>query len=159
MAAVLLGGRALRRPLVRVPGLGWVTSDPVVSREILKDGRAFTILDEGGVFTPAQVQEIASNTSGFLGITGLIALGTVIWTAIGWVTFSRRAVRAPGRGARVPARLVLPRHSHLRRGVRVTGPPVIHRTAARAAMPPALSCDASLTERVRQILAVVSRSL
>lgn len=49
MAAVLLGGRALRRPLVRVPGLGWVTSDPVVSREILKDGRAFTILDEGGV--------------------------------------------------------------------------------------------------------------
>lgn len=51
------------------------------------------ILDEGGVFTPAQVQEIASNTSGFLGITGLIALGTVIWTAIGWVTFSRRAVR------------------------------------------------------------------
>ncbi|MCT1365718.1 MULTISPECIES: YihY/virulence factor BrkB family protein [Microbacterium] len=51
------------------------------------------ILDEGGVFTPAQVQEIASNTTGFLGITGLIALGTVIWTAIGWVTFSRRAVR------------------------------------------------------------------
>ncbi|MEE6388217.1 YihY/virulence factor BrkB family protein [Microbacterium paraoxydans] len=51
------------------------------------------ILDEGGVFTPAQVQEIASNTSGFLGVTGLIALGTVIWTAIGWVTFSRRAVR------------------------------------------------------------------
>lgn len=51
------------------------------------------ILDEGGVFTPAQVQEIASNTSGILGVTGLIALGTVIWTAIGWVTFSRRAVR------------------------------------------------------------------
>ncbi|WP_149085822.1 MULTISPECIES: YihY/virulence factor BrkB family protein [Microbacterium] len=51
------------------------------------------ILDEGGVFTPAQVQEIASNTTGVLGVTGLIALGTVIWTAIGWVTFSRRAVR------------------------------------------------------------------
>ncbi|MBP3978995.1 YihY/virulence factor BrkB family protein [Microbacterium sp. BLY] len=51
------------------------------------------ILDEGGVFTPAQVQEIASNTAGVLGVTGLIALGTVIWTAIGWVTFSRRAVR------------------------------------------------------------------
>lgn len=49
MAAVLLGGRALRRPLVKVPGLGWVTSDPVVSREILKDGASFTILDEGGV--------------------------------------------------------------------------------------------------------------
>ncbi len=51
------------------------------------------ILPEGGVVTPEQVQEIASNTTGVLSITGLIALGTVIWTAIGWVTFSRRAVR------------------------------------------------------------------
>lgn len=51
------------------------------------------ILDEGGVFTPQQVQEIAVSTTGLLSITGLIALGTVIWTAIGWVTFSRRATR------------------------------------------------------------------
>ncbi|MCT1395549.1 YihY/virulence factor BrkB family protein [Microbacterium sp. p3-SID338] len=61
--------------------------------EIINNYIPNLILDEGGVFTPAQVQEIASNTSGLLGITGLIALGTVIWTAIGWVTFSRRAVR------------------------------------------------------------------
>ncbi|MDN3443683.1 YihY/virulence factor BrkB family protein [Microbacterium sp. APC 3901] len=51
------------------------------------------IQDEGGVFTPQQVQEIAVSTTGLLSITGLIALGTVIWTAIGWVTFSRRATR------------------------------------------------------------------
>ncbi|MER7445719.1 YihY/virulence factor BrkB family protein [Microbacterium sp. NPDC097977] len=51
------------------------------------------IRDEGGVFTPAQVREIAANTTGVLSVTGLIALGTVIWTAIGWVTFSRRATR------------------------------------------------------------------
>lgn len=51
------------------------------------------ILPEGGVVTPEQVQEIASSTTGVLSITGAIALGTVIWTAIGWVTFSRRAVR------------------------------------------------------------------
>lgn len=51
------------------------------------------IQDQGGVFTPQQVQEIAANTTGVLSITGLIALGTVIWTAIGWVTFSRRATR------------------------------------------------------------------
>ncbi|KQR36959.1 YihY/virulence factor BrkB family protein [Microbacterium sp. Leaf159] len=51
------------------------------------------IQDEGGVFTPDQVQEIAASTTGILSITGLIALGTVIWTAIGWVTFSRRATR------------------------------------------------------------------
>lgn len=51
------------------------------------------IVAEGGVATPEQVQEIAASTTGVLGVTGLIALGTVIWTAIGWVTFSRRATR------------------------------------------------------------------
>lgn len=51
------------------------------------------IQEQGGVVTPEQVQEIAANTTGVLSITGLIALGTVIWTAIGWVTFSRRATR------------------------------------------------------------------
>ncbi|WP_295105278.1 YihY/virulence factor BrkB family protein [uncultured Microbacterium sp.] len=51
------------------------------------------ILDQGGVFTPDQVKEIAASTASLLGVTGLIALGTVIWTAIGWVTFSRRATR------------------------------------------------------------------
>lgn len=50
------------------------------------------IADEGGLATPEQVQEIATNT-GVFSITGAIALGAVIWTAIGWVTFSRRAVR------------------------------------------------------------------
>jgi len=43
--------------------------------------------------TPAQVQQIAADMTGVLSITGLFALGVVIWTAIGWVTFSRRAVR------------------------------------------------------------------
>src|SRR5690606_18424641 len=43
--------------------------------------------------TPAQVRDIAANTTGLFSITGLVALGVVIWTAIGWVTFSRRAVR------------------------------------------------------------------
>lgn len=51
------------------------------------------IAPEGGLATPKQVQEIAASTTGVLSITGLIALGTVIWTAIGWVTFSRRATR------------------------------------------------------------------
>lgn len=51
------------------------------------------IRPEGGLFTPEQAQEIAASTTGVLSVTGLIALGTVIWTAIGWVTFSRRATR------------------------------------------------------------------
>ncbi len=54
MAGVLLVGGALtgRRPgggLRRVPGLGWVTSDPTVGRRILTDHRHFTIVGEGGV--------------------------------------------------------------------------------------------------------------
>ncbi|MET0296675.1 MAG: YihY/virulence factor BrkB family protein [Microbacterium sp.] len=46
-----------------------------------------------GVISTDEVQTIASSTGGVLSITGIIALGTVIWTAIGWVTYSRRGVR------------------------------------------------------------------
>lgn len=46
-----------------------------------------------GLFTTAQVTQIATQSAGVLGVTGIIALGTVIWTAIGFVTFARRAVR------------------------------------------------------------------
>lgn len=49
--------------------------------------------DGGGLFTVAQVTEIAQDSAGTLAVTGLIALGTAIWTAIGFVTFARRAVR------------------------------------------------------------------
>jgi uncharacterized BrkB/YihY/UPF0761 family membrane protein len=51
------------------------------------------IAPSGGIATPEQVQEIASNNSGVLGWTGVIALGALIWTAIGFVTYARRAVR------------------------------------------------------------------
>jgi membrane protein len=51
------------------------------------------LIGPNGVVSTAEVQEIASSTTGVLGVTGLIALGTVIWTAIGWVTYSRRGVR------------------------------------------------------------------
>lgn len=46
-----------------------------------------------GLFTTAQVTDIATSSAGLLGITGLIALGTLVWTAIGFVTYSRMAVR------------------------------------------------------------------
>ena len=51
------------------------------------------LISDTGIVTPEQVQEIASSTTGVLGVTGIIALATVIWTAIGWVTYSRRGVR------------------------------------------------------------------
>lgn len=49
--------------------------------------------DDSGLFTVDQVTEITSASTNTLAITGLIALGTAAWTAIGFVTFSRRAVR------------------------------------------------------------------
>lgn len=55
MAGLLLGGTAAQRwplsssPVRKVPGIGWVTADPVVARTVLRDHRSFTILGEGGV--------------------------------------------------------------------------------------------------------------
>jgi membrane protein len=51
------------------------------------------LISDTGVVTPEQVQGVVSETTGVLGVTGIIALITVIWTAIGWVTYSRRGVR------------------------------------------------------------------
>jgi membrane protein len=51
------------------------------------------IADSGGLFTTEQVTAIATGSASTLAITGAIALGTALWTAIGFVTFARRAVR------------------------------------------------------------------
>lgn len=49
--------------------------------------------DDSGLFTVEQVTSIATSSASVLGVTGLVALVTVVWTAIGFVTFARRAVR------------------------------------------------------------------
>lgn len=46
-----------------------------------------------GVISPDQLHQVASSSGGLLSVTGLVAIATLIWTAIGWVTYSRRAVR------------------------------------------------------------------
>lgn len=51
------------------------------------------LISDDGLFTEAQVTDIATDSAGVLGVTGVIALGTLVWTAIGFVTFARRAVR------------------------------------------------------------------
>jgi cytochrome P450 len=37
------------KPLLRVPGLGWITADPLTARAVLNDPDHFTLLSEGGV--------------------------------------------------------------------------------------------------------------
>lgn len=39
----------LARPLIKVPGLGWITADPLTARAVLNDPDHFTLLSEGGV--------------------------------------------------------------------------------------------------------------
>lgn len=52
------------------------------------------LIGENGLATPAQVHEIVANSTGTtLSVTGAIALGTLIWTAVGAISFARRAVR------------------------------------------------------------------
>ncbi|GAA3768701.1 hypothetical protein GCM10022240_21420 [Microbacterium kribbense] len=51
------------------------------------------ISDEGGLIAPEAVTEVAGASGGVLAVTGAVALAVAIWTAIGFVTFTRRAVR------------------------------------------------------------------
>ncbi|WP_052226320.1 YihY/virulence factor BrkB family protein [Microbacterium mangrovi] len=43
--------------------------------------------------SPTTVHQIVENNTGALTVAGIIAIGTLIWTAIGWVTYIRRSVR------------------------------------------------------------------
>jgi membrane protein len=51
------------------------------------------IISENGLVRPEQVEAVADSSSGLLTITGIIAAVVVIWTAIGFITYARRAVR------------------------------------------------------------------
>ncbi|UPL13170.1 YihY/virulence factor BrkB family protein [Microbacterium galbinum] len=51
------------------------------------------IAPEGGLFSVEDVTQIAQDSTGILGVTGAIAVGVALWTAVSAVTFTRRAVR------------------------------------------------------------------
>jgi membrane protein len=52
------------------------------------------LVGENGIITPEALQEAATASTSLFGWTGAVALGGLIWTAIGWVTYSRMAVRS-----------------------------------------------------------------
>ncbi len=51
------------------------------------------LISDNGLVKPDQVAAVASGSSGLLTITGVVAVVVVVWTAIGFVTYARRAVR------------------------------------------------------------------
>lgn len=52
------------------------------------------LIGDGGVVSVDDIVAASSAGTGILTLTGAIALGGLIWTAIGWVTFARMSVRA-----------------------------------------------------------------
>lgn len=51
------------------------------------------LISAGGVISPDEVEAIARSSGGVLAVTGVVAFLVAVWTAIGFVTFTRRAVR------------------------------------------------------------------
>ncbi|HKT58098.1 MAG TPA: YihY/virulence factor BrkB family protein [Microbacterium sp.] len=42
---------------------------------------------------PADIDKIVASSAGALTVAGIVAIGALVWTAIGWITYLRRAVR------------------------------------------------------------------
>ncbi len=49
--------------------------------------------EEGGLFGPEEVREVVAGSASAMSITGVVALLAVVWTAIGWMGYVRKAVR------------------------------------------------------------------
>ncbi|MGL4255812.1 MAG: YihY/virulence factor BrkB family protein [Microbacterium sp.] len=81
--------------LFAIAGLWLGGSEEAVDRliDLINSYIPGLIAPDSAFATPEAVQEVASESAGVLGWTGVIALGALIWTAIDWVTYTRRAVR------------------------------------------------------------------
>ena len=99
LGGVLSNKIGKRRPVVAFAGVGlWLGGSPAAVQGLIGviDSYIPGLIrpdGEGGVFTTEQVTDIATGSTGVLAVTGVIAVLTAIWTSIGFVTFTRRAVR------------------------------------------------------------------
>jgi membrane protein len=74
---------------------GWLGGDPDAVDQLIAIINSYipNLISDSGLVKPEQVEEIAASSGSLLTITGLVALVVIIWTAIGFVTYARRAVR------------------------------------------------------------------
>jgi membrane protein len=73
----------------------WLGGDPNAVSQLIDLINSYipNLISEHGLVQPEQVQEIAASSGSLLTVTGIVALVVIIWTAIGFVTYARRAVR------------------------------------------------------------------
>ncbi|HEX6364988.1 MAG TPA: YihY/virulence factor BrkB family protein [Agromyces sp.] len=74
----------------------WLTGDPdtLDAFVTLLNTYAPGLIGDNGIITTDDLTEIATSSTSLFGLTGAVALVGLIWTAIGWVTYSRLAVRS-----------------------------------------------------------------
>jgi len=77
-------------------GVGiWLGGSPFAIASLIRiiNGYIPGIISEHGLVDPDMVESVAQDSSRLLSITGAVAVVVVVWTATGFVTFTRRAVR------------------------------------------------------------------
>lgn len=77
-------------------GVGlWLGGSPAAVNGLIELINAYVpnLIATGGLIDPDAVREVAAKSTGTLTVTSIIALGLVIWAAIGFITFTRRGIR------------------------------------------------------------------
>jgi membrane protein len=90
----LFAGFAALYVVFAIAGL-WLGDSVSAANELIRIINNFIpgLIAEDGVIKPTQVQDIVSQNTDTLTVTGVIALGTLVWTAISAISYARRAVR------------------------------------------------------------------
>ncbi|MGB4777631.1 YihY/virulence factor BrkB family protein [Microbacterium sp.] len=73
----------------------WLGGSPAAVNRLIELINSYipNLIMEEGLIEPDAVRQVATDSASTLTITSIIALGIVIWAAIGFITFTRRAIR------------------------------------------------------------------
>jgi membrane protein len=74
----------------------WLVGSPETMEALIRLINTYVpgLIGDDGVISENDLHTIASSSMSVLTITGVVALGVLVWTAIGWLSYSRMAVRA-----------------------------------------------------------------
>ncbi|WP_022893682.1 YihY/virulence factor BrkB family protein [Agromyces subbeticus] len=74
----------------------WLTGNPETLNAFIRLLNTYApgLIGPDGVITTDELTAIATSSTSLFGWTGAVALAGLIWTAIGWITYARMAVRS-----------------------------------------------------------------